>query len=76
MLLNTLFPGTVPNVDESGSDDATAKNFEAVNVGCRAVGVTADKVFTFDDLTADFEVVAPFIKALQGLRPTASATPI
>lgn len=76
LLLNTLFPGTVPNVDESGSDDATAKNFEAFSVGCRAVGVPADKVFTFDDLTADFEVVAPFIKALQGLRPTASATPI
>jgi hypothetical protein len=75
-LLNTLFPGTVTEVDESGSEGAIAKNFEGFCAGCRTVGVPVEQVFTSDDLKADPEVVVPCIMALQSLRPTASATPI
>ena len=58
VLLNTLFPGTVAEVDESGSEDAIAKNFEAFSAGCRTVGVPAETVFTADDLTADPQVLS------------------
>ncbi len=75
-LLNTLFPGTVADVDESGTEGAIAKNFEGFSAGCRIVGVPVEQVFTSDDLKADPEVVVPCIMALQSLRPTASATPI
>ena len=75
-LLNTLFPGTVADVDEGGTEGAIAKNFEGFSAGCRKVGVPVEQVFTSDDLKADPEVVVPCILALQSLRPTASATPI
>ena len=75
-LLNTLFPGTVAEADDGGSEDATRKNFDSFRAGCQTVGVPPEKLFSADDLQEDPERVVPCIMALRGLEPTAGATPI
>ena len=72
-LLNTLFPGTVADVDESGGEEATPRNFELFNAGCQALGAP---MIAADDLQADPEACLPCLNALRVMTPTATATPI